>query len=69
MNRVRHISARQFALDKLVAQHAAIVDAIRTGAATAAETGMRLHLREILVDLPDIIRTVPDYFEDAGALK
>ncbi|MGX5667159.1 GntR family transcriptional regulator [Rhizobium daejeonense] len=66
MNRVRHISARQFALDKLVAQHAAIVDAIRNGDAAKAEGGMRLHLREIIHDLPDIVRTRPDYFEDVG---
>lgn len=68
MNRVRHISARQFALDKLVAQHAAIVDAIRTGNVAEAESGMRLHLREIIHDLPDIVRAVPNYFEDAGTI-
>lgn len=67
MNRVRHISARQFALDKLVAQHTAVVDAIRSGDAAKAESGMRLHLREIIHDLPDIVRAMPDYFEDTGA--
>ena len=65
MNRVRHISTRQFALDKLISQHAAVVDAVRRGDAGAAETGMRKHLREIISDLPDIVNARPDLFEDA----
>lgn len=68
MNRVRHISARQFALDKLISQHAAVVEAIRNGDAAAAEDGMRVHLREIIVDLPDIVRMVPDFFDNAEGL-
>lgn len=64
MNRVRHISARQLALGKLVTQHAAIVEAIRRGDPAAAESSMRLHLREINHDLPDIVRAMPDYFEN-----
>lgn len=69
MNRVRHISARQFALDKLVAQHSAVVEAIRTGDAAGAERGMRLHLREIILDLPDIVTAMPDYFQNAEAVR
>lgn len=68
MNRVRHISARQFARDRLIAQHAAVVDAIRAHDPQAAEAGMRLHLRGILDDLPEIVRALPDFFEGAEAL-
>lgn len=68
MNRVRHISARQFAPDRLIGQHIAIVDAIRTGDAAVAEAAMRDHLHEIKHDLPRIVETHPDYFEDIEAL-
>ena len=69
MNRVRHISTRQFALGKLVAQHASVVDAIRSGEPARAEEGMRLHLREIIHDLPDIVEAMPDYFEQVEAIR
>jgi GntR family transcriptional regulator, rspAB operon transcriptional repressor len=68
MNRVRHISARQFALDKLISQHTAVVDAIRSGNAGAAENGMRVHLREIITDLPDIVRAAPHFFDNAEGI-
>lgn len=63
ITRVRNISARQFAPDRLVAQHSDIVDAIRNGDGSAAETAMRLHLREISKDLPHIVQANPEYFE------
>lgn len=69
MNRVRHLTAWHFALDRLVDQHAAVVAAIRTGDVAKAEGGMRLHLREIIRDLPDIVQAMPDYFEDVGAIR
>lgn len=67
MNRVRHISARQFAHDKLVAQHAGIVDGIRARDPDAAEAAMRAHLREIMADLPSIVEAHPDFFPENGA--
>lgn len=68
MNRVRNISARQFSPEKLVPQHAAIVDAIRDRDSDAAESAMRLHLHEFNKDLPKIIEANPDYFEGVEAL-
>lgn len=69
MNRVRHISMRKLAFDKLVSQHAAVVEGIRKRDAANAESGMRLHLREILRDLPEIVEAMPDFFEGADDFK
>lgn len=68
MNRVRNISAREFAPGKLVVQHRAIVEALRARDAEAAESAMREHLHEFNKDLPRIIETYPDYFEGTEAL-
>ncbi len=68
MTRVRNISAREFSPAKLVAQHAAIVDAIRKGDANSAAKAMRIHLREIKKDLPQVVNTYPDYFDGVEAL-
>lgn len=65
MNRVRHISARQFARDRLIAQHAEVVAGIRDRNPDRAEAAMRGHLREILADLPEIIAGRPDFFDAA----
>lgn len=62
MDRVRHISARQFARDKSVIQHAELVGAIRARDAHRAEKAMRTHLREIMLDLPSIVAAHPDFF-------
>ncbi|QUS36227.1 GntR family transcriptional regulator [Falsirhodobacter algicola] len=66
MDRVRQLSTEQLALGKLIDHHTAIVDAIRGGDAEAAGQAMRLHLREILNDLPIIRQARPDLFEDPG---
>ncbi len=63
MDRVRHLSAQQFPRPVLVQQHSGIVDAIRLGDGTAAERAMRLHLRQILEDVPRIAAAHPDLFE------
>ncbi|TMV50422.1 GntR family transcriptional regulator, partial [Thioclava sp. BHET1] len=55
MDRVRQLSTEHFALDKLIAQHAAIVAGLARGDGAAAEAAVRQHLREILRDLPVII--------------
>lgn len=68
MNRVRNISARQFAPGKLVDQHAAIVAGIHGRDAAAAERAMRRHLRQFNADLPQIIAAHPDYFEGTEAV-
>lgn len=64
MDRVRHLSARQFPLRQLLAQHVAIVDAIEGRNAQRADDAMRTHLRQILGDLPAIITSLPAYFDD-----
>jgi len=63
MDRVRYLSVRQFPMHKLVAQHAAVADAVCSGNAEAAENRIRTHLREILTDLPEIARAMPEHFE------
>lgn len=64
MDRVRQLSTEQFALGKLIRHHTDIVDAIRGGDTDAAERAMRLHLREILNDLPVIRQACPHLFDD-----
>ncbi len=66
MDRVRYLSVRRFPMEKLVRQHTAIVDAIAAADAPAAEAAVRLHLREILNDLPAIAASKPEFFEPAG---
>jgi DNA-binding GntR family transcriptional regulator len=63
MDRVRFLSLGQFPAEKLVAQHAAIVDSIEGGDMPAANAAIRGHLREVLSDLPRILAANPDFFE------
>lgn len=67
MNRVRHISARPHVRDRLITQHADVVEGIRQRDPSQAVSAMRSHLREILSDLPEITAAKPDFFEDLGA--
>lgn len=62
MNRLRYITARVFDQHKLIDQHTAIVDALRHRNPDQAESAMRLHLRELLNDLPEVARSYPDFF-------
>ena len=62
MNRLRYITARVFDQQKLIDQHTAIVDALRHHDPEQAEQAMRLHLRELLNDLPEIARSKPEFF-------
>ncbi|MCQ0972123.1 GntR family transcriptional regulator [Paracoccus sp. TK19116] len=64
MDRVRFLSLERFDVFKLVVQHEAIVDGIAIGDPAAAESAMRLHLREILKDLPIIATENPDVFDE-----
>lgn len=63
MDRVRFLSARDFAFDKLIEQHEAIIVAIAKGDAIAAEKAMRGHLQEVLIDMPVIAKERPEFFE------
>lgn len=62
MNRLRHISARAFDIGKLIAQHQAIVQGLRARDPAQAEAAMRRHLRELLIDMPEITSAHPEIF-------
>lgn len=63
MDRVRFLSLGQFPLRKLIAQHSDIVDQIERGSVPGANASVRLHLREVLSDLPEIVAANTAYFE------
>ena len=66
MDRVRHISTRQFPRERLIDQHAAVVAALRAGDPQAAETELRTHLKGVLTDLPAIAEAMSEFFDEAG---
>jgi DNA-binding GntR family transcriptional regulator len=64
MDRVRFLSLPQATpVRHLIKQHQAILDAVASGRAAAAEQAMKTHLREILKSLPRLAREFPDMFE------
>lgn len=63
MDRVRYLSALQFPMRDLVAQHSDIVRAIARGDPGAASAAMRVHLQKILTDLPAVAAARPDFFD------
>ncbi|SDJ03019.1 GntR family transcriptional regulator [Billgrantia gudaonensis] len=64
LDRVRYLSVPDTTpLARLIDQHAAIVAAIEQRDAEAADEAMRLHLREILASLPDLVRRFPAMFD------
>ncbi|MBL1266705.1 MAG: GntR family transcriptional regulator [Halomonas sp.] len=64
LDRVRYLSVpHSTPLERLVDQHARIVAAIEARDAQQAEETMALHLREILVSMPDLVRRFPAMFE------
>lgn len=66
MDRVRYLSFMHFPMPKLVDQHAMVVDGIERGRPAEVEQAMRLHLREILADLPGIAGLRPEFFEETN---
>lgn len=65
MDRVRFLSVPDATpVERLIAQHQAILDAIAAGRGEAADKAMKAHLREILHSLPRLARAFPDMFED-----
>jgi len=63
MDRVRYLSLAAFRIDNLIAQHRAIVDAIERGDVAGANMAVRVHLREVLKDLPQIVEANQEFFE------
>lgn len=64
MDRVRQLSSLTIQRDTLIDHHTAIATAIGQGDVAGAEAAMRLHLREILNDLPVIRAGLPEYFDE-----
>lgn len=65
MDRVRFLSFSLFPTAKLIGQHKEIIDGIESGNIAQAEASIRVHLKEILTDLPEIQAENPDFFADA----
>lgn len=63
MDRVRYLTASEFPKALLITQHRAVVEAVASGDAAAAEAKMREHLRKVLFDLPAIMAAHPLFFE------
>lgn len=63
MDRVRYLSFEHTPVPKLVTQHTRIVEAIARSDQSVAEQAMRVHLREILHDLPAISAARPELFD------
>lgn len=63
MDRVRFLSLAHFPVPNLIEQHEAIVDRIADGDVEGAEASVRMHLREVLNDLPKIAEGAPDFFD------
>jgi DNA-binding FadR family transcriptional regulator len=64
MDRVRYLSLPNATpVERLIAQHEAIVDGIEARDPDRAEAAMRRHLREFLTSLPEPAQRFPDFFE------
>ncbi len=63
MDRVRYLALGAFRVDKLIAQHRAVVDQIEAGDIAGANSAIRFHLREVLNDLPQIIQSNQQFFD------
>lgn len=62
MNRLRHMSMRDFDRAQTIAQHQDILDAVQQGDAARASDAARLHLRQMLTELPAMAARYPEYF-------
>lgn len=68
-DRVRYLSSIEKALQPLVDQHEAVVDAIEQRDSVKAESAIRFHLREVLRDLPVLVAQQPEIFTGDGELS
>ena len=64
MDRVRYLATTSHRIDHLVEQHDAVVEAIASRDAEAAEAAIRTHLKVVLNDLRTIATELPDYFHN-----
>lgn len=65
MDRVRYLTTQSLDIERLVAQHTAVADAIEARNPVRAEAAMRLHLRTILQDLAVHQARTPEIFDAA----
>ncbi|MEP3332559.1 GntR family transcriptional regulator [Sedimentitalea sp.] len=63
MDRVRYLSLGEIRVDNLITQHRAVVEQVAAGDVIAANAAIRLHLREVLNDLPQIIQGNQQFFD------
>lgn len=63
MDRVRYLSLTEFRFGPLIGQHRAVVDRIADGDVAGANAAIRVHLREVLNDLPQIIEANARFFD------
>ena len=63
MDRVRHLTAAEFPVSRLIAEHQEVVEAIAARDPDGAERAIRRHLRGVLQDLPLIVEAQPELFE------
>jgi len=70
MDRVRHLSLPDATpMELLIAQHKAILAAIRRRDPAAADAAMGAHLAEVLTALPRLVARFPDHFEGGEAMS
>lgn len=65
MDRVRYLTLmHRSVIMQSIDQHAKIVDAIERGERDEADMAMRTHLRQILIDIPQVAKLKPEFFDD-----
>lgn len=70
LDRVRYLSIPESTpIPKLTDQHQMIVSAIADRDSDAAAQAMRIHQREILQSLPDLVRRFPDMFDGSAVSR
>lgn len=65
MDRVRFLTLmNQSVINISIDQHEKVVDAIERNNVADADAAIRVHLRQILVDLPEAAKLKPEFFDD-----
>jgi len=65
-DRVRYLSTIEKPLERLIAQHEAIIDGIAQKNPQQAEQAIRAHMHEVVTDLPIVIAKQPELFAEQG---
>ena len=67
-DRVRYVSSSHKSLDRVIEHHVQIVDALEAHDAQRAEHIIRDHMKEVLIDLPKIMKQQPEIFAEQGTI-